>query len=300
MRRSTRPTGPQAAPAFGITCARASPAARPGAPLVGGADRRLRSRATGRRRRRRTCPRPMRLAARRGTSTTSATSSTVPKPTPWQLALDEGGHSFGIVPSAAPSCRRGKASSPGATLNTRIPSAREAARHRLREADLRRLGDVVAWRFLPPPRPQIDATIAIMPPPAPASTGRAARETVERRDNVPAEHLPSGRPRPCPSIVRAPEPPTLLTTMSSPPNFSTAAATTRRPPRGSSRRRRRRARGRALALSTAASSASAPRAQKTTSRPPRTSRVAIPRPIPRLEPVTSATLPASPRSTGLA
>ena len=48
---------------------------------------------------------------------------------------------------------------------------------------------------------------------------------------------------------------------------------------------------------TAASSAATPRAQKTTSAPSSTSRVAIARPIPRLEPVTSATFPASPRST---
>ena len=99
----------------------------------------------------------------------------------------------------------------------------------------------------------------------------------------------------------APEPPTLFTTMSSPPNEAMAAPTTDVAPSSVDRSA---ATPRALpgpgAAATASSSVASPRAQNTTSAPSSTSRVAIARPMPRLEPVTSATFPASPSSTGLA
>ena len=140
------------------------------------------------------------------------------------------------IPSGSSCTRRsqlppGKSVEPGATLKHADPVLREVARHRLREADLRRLRDVVAR-----------AAACLAPPDrrdAERSRRRHARAACGsargRRASAAYRFLPSTSSRSCDVHLvdrPAPEPPTLFTTMSSPPNASTAPATTAAAPSG--------------------------------------------------------------------
>lgn len=94
------------------------------------------------------------------------------------------------------------------------------------------------------------------------------------------------------------EPPTLLIRTSIRPNAASAASTTSRAPASvvTSATTAIASAPSARASAAAASRASFSRAQRATRQPSRASSSAMARPIPRLEPVTSAAFPLSPRS----
>ena len=175
----------------------------------------LRTRATDRRRRRRRRRRPRTRAARAGTPRRRR------PPRPFRTVLrgsplDERRHPVGIVRDASVPAPARVASSPGATLSTRIPRLPSSRAERPREADLRRLGDVVARR-----------TARLAPVDRRDHEDHAAAALAERRQRG-ARHVKAGEEVAVEhgrevggvhlSTKRAPEPPTLLTTMSRPPN----------------------------------------------------------------------------------
>ncbi len=189
----------------------------------------------------------------------------------------------------------GNSVEPGAMLKTRIPSGREIACHRLGEADLRGLGDVVARpaSSLPPPdrRDERDHATAALA----QGRQRSARD-VQGRKEVLAEHgleifrvhvVEGFRARAADVVDDDVEAAQLLDRCGDDRRRPLRLGDVRDDADGTSLPRQR-AHGRVELVG-------ATRAEDDV-RALLRRRVAIPRPMPRLEPVTRATLPASPRS----
>ena len=129
-------------------------------------------------------------------ATTSAISSTVPKRPHGSSRSTNAADPVGILslaplPAPAREQRRARRDAEHAD-----PVLREVRGHRLREADLRRLGDVVAGAASalasPDRRDQGDDASA-----ARAEGGKRGAGHVERREEVLVEDATGGRPRPC-------------------------------------------------------------------------------------------------------